>query len=50
MYAVYGLDSGNAPHMLDNPAIISFTLALLTLVFVSLATQKDNANLVSTEE
>ncbi len=30
-------------HGLDSPAIISFTLALLTLVIVSLATQKDNA-------
>ena len=29
-------------HGLDSPAIISFTLALLTLVIVSLATQKDN--------
>ena len=30
-------------HGLDSPAIISFTLALVTLVVVSLATQKDNA-------
>lgn len=30
-------------HGLDSPAIISFTLALLTLILVSLATQKDNA-------
>ncbi len=30
-------------HGLDSPAIISFTLALLTLIIVSLATQKDNA-------
>jgi len=30
-------------HGLDSPAIISFTLALLTLVIVSLLTQKDNA-------
>ena len=29
-------------HGLDSPAIISFTLALLTLVVVSLLTQKDN--------
>ena len=29
-------------HGLDSPAIISFTLALLTLIIVSLATQKDN--------
>lgn len=32
-------------HGLDAPAIISFTAALLTLVFVSLATQKDNDKL-----
>ncbi|MEA3476647.1 MAG: cation acetate symporter [Bacteroidota bacterium] len=31
-------------HGLDSPAIISFTLALLTLVIVSLLTQKDNVN------
>jgi len=30
-------------HGLDSPAIISFTLALLTLIVVSLLTQKDNA-------
>lgn len=30
-------------HGLDSPAIISFTLALLTLIVVSLITQKDNA-------
>jgi len=32
-------------HGLDSPAIISFTLALITLVIVSLATQKDNEKL-----
>ncbi|MEA3444479.1 MAG: cation acetate symporter [Bacteroidota bacterium] len=32
-------------HGLDAPAIISVTAALLTLIFVSLATQKDNAKL-----
>ena len=30
-------------HGLDSPAIISFSLAMLTLIIVSLATQKDNA-------
>jgi cation/acetate symporter len=30
-------------HGLDSPAIISFTLALVTLIVVSLLTQKDNA-------
>ena len=33
-------------HGLDAPAIISFTLALLTLIVVSLFTQKDNKDLV----
>ncbi|MBK3518564.1 solute symporter family protein [Carboxylicivirga marina] len=42
MWNRYGLNPDNALHQLDNPAIISFTLALLTLIFVSLATQKDN--------
>ena len=45
MWDRYGLDKLDAPHMLDNPAIISFTLALVTLVVVSLATQKDNEKL-----
>jgi len=34
-------------HGLDSPAIISFSLALLTLIIVSLATQKDNAKLAA---
>jgi len=34
-------------HGLDAPAIISFSLALLTLIIVSLATQKDNEKLVA---
>ncbi|MCG8578997.1 MAG: cation acetate symporter [Bacteroidales bacterium] len=42
MWSRYGLNPEDAIHQLDNPAIISFTLALLTLIFVSLATQKDN--------
>ena len=42
MWGRYGLNPGDAIHQLNNPAIISFTLALLTLIFVSLATQKDN--------
>ncbi len=49
MWDRYGLNKVDAPHMLDNPAIISFTLALLVLVIVSLATQKDNENLVAVE-
>ncbi len=46
MFERYGLAKENALHNLDNPAIISFTLALITLVIVSLVTQKDNENLV----
>jgi len=46
MWDRYGLDKIDAPHMLDNPAIISFTLALVTLVIVSMLTQKDNKKLV----
>ncbi|WP_430816950.1 solute symporter family protein [Carboxylicivirga sp. RSCT41] len=42
MWSRYGLNPENAIHQLDNPAVFSFTLALLTLIFVSLATQKDN--------
>lgn len=45
MWDRYGLDKMDAPHMLDNPAIISFTLALVVLIFVSLSTQKDNEKL-----
>ncbi len=39
----FGIDKAQAIQPLDAPAIISFTAALLTLIFVSLATQKDNA-------
>ena len=42
MWGRYGLDPETAFHKLDNPAIISFPLALLTLIIVSLATQNDN--------
>lgn len=34
-------------HGLDSPAIISFSLAMLTLIIVSLATQKDNEKLAA---
>jgi cation/acetate symporter len=50
MWDRYGLDSADAPHMLDNPAIISFTLALIVLVVVSLATQKDNEKLAANKK
>lgn len=42
MWGRFGLDPETALHKLDNPAIISFPLALLTLIIVSLYSQKDN--------
>ncbi len=44
MYEKYGLVPKDAPIPLDNPGIISIPLAVITLVLVSLLTQKDNAN------
>ena len=46
MWEKYGLDPANAPSPLDNPGIISIPLSFITLVIVSLLTQKDNKNLV----
>lgn len=43
MYDKYGLIPKSAPIPLDNPGIISIPLAVLTLVIVSLLTQKDNS-------
>ena len=40
MWDRYGLDAANAIHKLDNPAIISFPLAVLTIYLVSLLTQR----------
>ncbi len=37
---VYGLPAGQAPIPLDNPGIVSIPLSFLTLILVSLATQK----------
>ena len=42
MWERYGLVSKDAPIPLDNPGIISIPLAVITLVIVSLMTQKDN--------
>ncbi len=47
MWDRYGLDMADAPHALNNPALISVTLAFLTLVVVSLLTQKDNEKLAA---
>lgn len=49
MWDRYGFDSADAIHRLENPAIISFTIAVLVIFFVSLATQKDNVKILKTE-
>ncbi len=36
MWGLYGLDRADAPHQLENPALISFPLAVLTVYLVSL--------------
>ena len=43
MYVRYGLNPLDAVSSLDNPGIISIPLSFITLVIVSLMTQKDNA-------
>ncbi len=43
MYGLYGLIPKDAPIPLDNPGIISIPLAVITLITVSLMTQKENA-------
>jgi cation/acetate symporter len=43
MYELYGLVPKDAPIPLKNPGIISIPLAVITLVLVSLRTQKDNS-------
>lgn len=45
MYGQYGLDPAAAIHKLDNPGIISIPLSFITVVVVSLLTQKDNDGL-----
>jgi cation/acetate symporter len=40
MWDRYGLDAANAIHHLENPALISFPLAVMTVYFVSLAYPK----------
>jgi cation/acetate symporter len=41
MWDRYGLDPATAIHKLDNPAIISFPLAIITVFLVSVISQKD---------
>ncbi len=47
MYVRYGLEPLSAPIGLDNPGVVSIPLSLLTLVVVSLLSQKDNIGLKS---
>lgn len=44
MWGIYGLIPMNAPHQLENPALISFPLAVLTVYLVSLRYPKRNGN------
>ena len=44
MYEKYGLIPKDAPIPLDNPGIISIPLAVITLIIISLMTQKDNSS------
>ncbi len=44
MYEKYGLIPKDAPIPLDNPGIVSIPLAVITLVVVSLMTQKENSS------
>lgn len=44
MYEIYGLIPKSAPIPLKNPGIVSIPLAVITLIVVSLMTQKENAS------
>jgi cation/acetate symporter len=43
MYEKYGLIPADAPIPLDNPGIISIPLSVITLIVISLLSQKDNS-------
>src|SRR5690606_26403296 len=43
MWGRYGLDPASAIHKLENPAVISFPLAVFTIYLVSLAARKPEA-------
>ncbi|MDA3851970.1 MAG: cation acetate symporter [Spirochaetaceae bacterium] len=43
MFVRYGMDAAQAPFGIDNPGMISIPLSFITLIVVSLITQKDNA-------
>jgi len=46
MYIRYGLDPSSAPVPLGNPGIISIPLSFITLIMVSLLTQKKNGRIL----
>jgi cation/acetate symporter len=48
MWDRYGLDSADAIHRLENPAIISFTISVIVIYVVSLATQKKELTVENT--
>jgi cation/acetate symporter len=50
MWGKYGYNPTDAPSPLNNPGIISIPLSFITLVIVSLLTQKDNDKLPKEEE
>ncbi len=50
MWDKYGLDPANALHKLDNPAIISFPLAIIAVYLISLLSQKNNLILKTNTE
>lgn len=45
MWGRYGLRPADALHQLENPAIISFPLAVITLYLVSISTKKQKVNI-----
>jgi cation/acetate symporter len=48
LYSLYGLNPLDAPVPINNPGLVSIPLSFLTLVVVSLLTQKREARVVST--
>jgi cation/acetate symporter len=46
MFERYGFSASSAPVPIDNPGIVSIPLAIIVLVLVSLASQKDNSSKV----
>jgi cation/acetate symporter len=49
MWDRYGLDSANAIHQLENPALISFPLAVITIYVFSLLYPKEKVNVLPSQ-